>query len=96
MLTRVLLSLVAAAALLGGERPARADSPWEATLLFDPWADTLEPRVRGGCWATPTSEIVDPWEHAGEKRPLGDELELVDPWQTRRPRIPTASFPTYR
>jgi hypothetical protein len=96
MLTRVLLGLLAAAALLGGERRAHANPPWEATLLFDPWADTPEPRVRGSCWATPTGEIVDPWEHAGEQSALGDELELVDPWPARRPRIPTASFPAFR
>jgi hypothetical protein len=95
MLARVLAILVAAAVFLGGERPGRADSLWEATLIFDPWADTPRPDVTGSRWAVPATEIVDPWEHAGEQGARRDELEIVDPWETRRPRIPTASFPPY-
>jgi hypothetical protein len=93
MLARVLAILMAAAAFLGGERSGRADSLWEATLIFDPWANASGPILTGGRWAVPTSEIVDPWEHAGEHGTPRDELEIVDPWEARRPPIPTASFP---
>jgi hypothetical protein len=93
MLARVLAILVAAAAFLGGERPGRAESLWEATLVCDPWANAPGPILTGRRWAVPVSEIVDPWEHAGEHGAPKDELELVDPWETRRPHIPTASFP---
>jgi hypothetical protein len=95
MLLRVLVILAAAAALLGGERRARADSLWEATLIFDPWPDAPRPDMPGSRWAAPAIEIVDPWEHTDERGARRDELEIVDPWETRRPRIPTASFPPY-
>ena len=93
MLMRVLAMLVAAAVLLGGERPAEADSLWDATLIFDPWADSPRPDVMGSRWAPPATEIIDPWEHADQAKAPRDEVEIVDPWQTRRPRIPTLSFP---
>ena len=93
MLARVLAILVAAAAFLGGERPGRAASLWEASLIFDPWANAPGPNLTSRRWAVPILEIVDPWELAGEDGAPRDELEIVDPWETRRPRIPTASFP---
>jgi hypothetical protein len=63
-----------------------------AILLGASGAAAAEPIVVDPWLEQPLSEIIDPWAGSAEKALYATD-EIVDPWQSYWPKIPTAAFP---